>query len=81
MYVAISRGNKVLEVACSESSSLDGMIAYAKLGYKNLRRFITNENAFVRYSEGAELTVGEDFQDYKNCYGEPCCRRILVVDE
>ena len=57
MYIAIASKNEVLEIASNEVSSLEGMKAYSKLGYKKLTRFITNADNFVRYSNGEVLTV------------------------
>jgi len=66
MYIAVISGNKVLEISSNESSSLEGMKAYAMLGYKKLTRFITNQNAYIRYSNGELLLVDVASSDNKN---------------
>ena len=57
MYIAIASKNEVLEIASNEVSSLEGMKAYSKLGYKKLTRFITSADSFTRYSNGEALAV------------------------
>lgn len=48
---------KVLEVVSTEAASLEGMKAYAELGYKGLCRRVATASEFAAFSEGANDLV------------------------
>jgi len=73
MFVAITTGRTVLEVATNEAASLEGMSRYAELGYKNLRRIVTGAKEYAAYSHGYALKTELEVED------GGICRTIIEV--
>ena len=63
MIIAVITGQHVLEVTSNEAASLEGMAAYAALGYRRLRRLVVDEAAYVAYANGETLTTDLEVVD------------------
>lgn len=65
MYIAVTADNGVVVVVTNEQASLEFMKAFTTLRYKQVRRFVTTEKAFVDYSNGKALEYDWEYRDGK----------------
>jgi hypothetical protein len=61
MFIAVCSGNRVLEVASSEAASLEGVAAYASLGYPLLGRLACGARESIAFGHGRELFIDHEY--------------------